>query len=59
VGDALLAAAFMSYMGPFVSEYRVDALKQWTKKVKELEVPLTRDFEFSDFLSDAAEVREW
>lgn len=58
-GDALLAAAFMAYMGPFTSEYREETLKAWIKKVKELEVPSQRNFDFSEFLAGAAEVREW
>jgi dynein heavy chain len=58
-GDALLAAAFLSYMGPFVSEYREETLKQWLKKVKEFDIPCQRFFDFSDFLSNGAEVRDW
>lgn len=58
-GDAILAAAFMAYMAPFTSEYREATLKTWIKKVKELEIPSTRNFDFCDFLADPSEVREW
>ena len=34
VGDCLLAAAFLSYMGPFLSHYRDDLVSNiWMKKV--------------------------
>lgn len=59
VGDAIMAAAFLSYMGPFVSEYRNETLKMWQKKIKELEIPCTRNFDFSEFLSNPSEVRDW
>ncbi len=37
VGDCLLAAAFLSYMGPFLSEYREEVLeKVWLPQVSEL-----------------------
>lgn len=34
VGDCLLAAAFLSYMGPFLTNYRDEIVNQiWMKKV--------------------------
>lgn len=35
VGDCLLAAAFLSYMGPFLTNYRDEIVNQiWMKKVR-------------------------
>lgn len=34
VGDCLLAASFLSYMGPFLSEYRDELLAIWTAQVE-------------------------
>lgn len=34
VGDCLLAASFLSYMGPFLSSYRDELLIYWMKEVR-------------------------
>lgn len=34
VGDCLLAASFLSYMGPFLSNYRDELLAIWMKQVR-------------------------
>ena len=60
VGDCLLASAFLSYMGPFLSNYREDMISSiWIKQVRDLDIPCTPDFSFATFLSDPAIIREW
>lgn len=34
IGDSILAAAFMSYCGPFPSEYRDDLISNWVNMVQ-------------------------
>lgn len=36
-GDCLLATAFLSYVGPFVSQYREQLLHLWKKSIEEEE----------------------
>ena len=60
VGDCLLAAAFLSYCGPFDSEYRALLVQgTWIKSVKTLNIPCAADFDFCNFLANAEDVRDW
>jgi dynein heavy chain len=58
-GDCLLAAAFLSYCGPFTGDYRGQLKNMWTKKVKQLAVPCSTEFNFVIFMASAVEVRDW
>ncbi|XP_047429543.1 dynein axonemal heavy chain 2 [Mugil cephalus] len=59
VGDCLLATSFLSYMGPFPSNYRDELLPIWMKEVRGLEIPFTPGFSFAVFLSKPTVVRDW
>ena len=58
-GDALMAAAFLSYAGPFETSYRVNLMSIWTKSVKNQKLPCNENFNFVTFLSRATDVRDW
>ncbi|KAF7269690.1 hypothetical protein GWI33_017275 [Rhynchophorus ferrugineus] len=58
-GDCLVATAFVSYMGPFVSSYREKMVAMWEKEVVALEIPTSLDFNLINFLSDPTTIREW
>jgi len=60
VGDCLLAAAFLSYCGPFDADYRHTLLKDnWAKAVRSLSIPCSEDFDFCNFLANPEDVRDW
>ena len=60
VGDCLLAAAFLSYCGPFDSDYRHKLLKEsWLKGVRTLNIPCSSGFDFCNFLANNEDVRDW
>lgn len=60
VGDCLIAAAFLSYAGPFLSSYRDELVeKTWLAEIKKLHVPCNPDFSFSGFMAKPTHVREW
>ena len=40
-GDMLLAAAFVSYAGPFMSKYRTKLISQWVAWLQEKKAPMT------------------
>eukprot|EP00967_Tisochrysis_lutea_P084956 scaffold118944_cov18-Tisochrysis_lutea.AAC.2 len=41
-GDMLLAAAFVSYAGPFTSRFRAGLIEDWIKFLKERQMPMTQ-----------------
>ena len=60
VGDCLVASAFLSYTGPFLSNYRDELVqKTWLAKVRELHVSCNPEFSFANFLGKPTIVREW
>lgn len=58
-GDCLLATAFLSYLGPYVTNYREELFKLWKSKITELEIPFSAAFTVITFLTDATTIREW
>jgi len=51
IGDCLLAAAFLSYAGPFPSEYRDKLTNEVLKEnIKKSKIPYNANYSFSDFL---------
>ncbi|XP_026545017.1 dynein heavy chain 2, axonemal, partial [Notechis scutatus] len=60
VGDCLLASAFVSYMGPFLSNYRDEMVSHiWMKQIRQLHVPCSPMFTCDSFLSNPTMVRTW
>lgn len=43
-GDCILAAAFMSYCGPFPSDYRNALNQEWLQKIKSEKVLFSKNF---------------
>ncbi|KAK1890151.1 Dynein heavy chain 2 axonemal, partial [Dissostichus eleginoides] len=59
VGDCLLAASYLSYMGPFLSNYREELLAIWMQGILDLAIPCSPGFSFAVFLSRPTAVRDW
>ena len=59
VGDAFVAAAFLSYAGVFETTYRAELTKGWMKEVKARSIPISEKFSFSTFLARPVDVRAW
>ena len=58
-GDALVAAAFLSYAGPFETSYRTGLTRQWITSVNNQKLPITENFDFTKFLAKPTDVRDW
>eukprot|EP00761_Pharyngomonas_kirbyi_P008673 gb/GECH01008685.1/.p1 GENE.gb/GECH01008685.1/~~gb/GECH01008685.1/.p1 ORF type:complete len:4033 (+),score=845.30 gb/GECH01008685.1/:1-12099(+) len=58
-GNAFLSASIVSYLGPFSSNYREQALEYWKEKIEEMSIPFSQDFSLDTTLSEPVEIREW
>lgn len=54
-----MATAFISYLGPFVSQYREGLTELWHDEIHEKEIPFSDHFDIANFLSDPTTIREW
>jgi len=46
VGNILLSAAFVSYLGPFTAEYRQELSDLWKNKcINEMQIPTSANFD--------------
>lgn len=60
IGDSLMSAAFMSYAGPFPSEYRRIFVKDaLLSMVKALKIAHSKDYNFADFLVKPIDFLNW
>eukprot|EP01012_Entosiphon_sulcatum_P032728 TRINITY_DN4157_c0_g3_i1.p1 TRINITY_DN4157_c0_g3~~TRINITY_DN4157_c0_g3_i1.p1 ORF type:complete len:4135 (-),score=940.22 TRINITY_DN4157_c0_g3_i1:62-12466(-) len=58
VGNMILAAGAVAYLGPFTAAYRAKLLQSWAKKCKELRIPVDLSFKLSS-LTNPVSVRAW
>ena len=50
VGNVLLSSSFMSYLGPFPSEYRDELMKEIVfPMINELYIPFANNWDFTSF----------
>lgn len=59
VGNILLGAGYISYVGPFTSGYRNSLLKKWMKFASSKRLPFAQDFAVDRVLGDPVVIREW
>ncbi|KAJ4456876.1 putative Dynein heavy chain 17; axonemal [Paratrimastix pyriformis] len=59
VGDVLLCAAFLSYIGPFTKSYRQKLTRGWTDFIKKAKVPMTEDLDPLTLLTYDAQKAQW
>jgi len=59
VGNILLAAGYISYVGPFTAKYRATLLKRWMSFARSKRLPFSDDFAITRILGDPVLIREW
>lgn len=57
LGDCLISAAFLSYVGAFSWDFRNEMVYQvWVKDVQERGIPLSQPFKLESLLTDEVEI---
>jgi dynein heavy chain len=59
IGNIIIAAAFISYLGPFTLKYRTTLQESWIRFLKKQGVPVASDFSLERILADPVQIREW
>ena len=59
VGDVLIAAGQIAYLGAFTKKYRGQALAKWTKLCKTSAIPCSPEPKMEETLGDAVVIRQW
>ncbi|XP_055958183.1 dynein axonemal heavy chain 3 [Patella vulgata] len=59
VGDVLLSASVVAYLGPFILDYRQTAIKEWYSMCKDKGIPVSEIFSLNRTLGDPVQIRDW
>jgi len=59
VGDIVIAAGVIAYLGVFSLEYRLEAIAGWGKLLKSFDILATADFSMKDVLGDGPKIQQW
>ena len=57
VGNTLVSAGMVAYVGPFTSAYRQDLASDWLRRCHDKAIPISDDYEFVPSLVDANQVK--
>lgn len=60
LGDCLISAAFLSYVGAFSAEFRQRMIyDDWVCWVQDKEIPISESFKLSHLLTNEVEITKW
>ncbi|BFZ12081.1 hypothetical protein BsWGS_15120 [Bradybaena similaris] len=59
VGDTLVAAAAVAYVGAFTAHYRNELVNSWVSMCQHMHVPISKDFDLINNIVDANQVMKW
>lgn len=59
LGDVLLAAGSMSYLGPFQVQYRRAAQERWKEGLTNMGIPNSSDFTVEKMIGEPVVIRQW
>ena len=58
-GNVFLAAATLSYLGPFTGRYRERLIRQWIRSCRTRGIKIVQDYSLVGTLGDQIKIRDW
>jgi dynein heavy chain, axonemal len=59
IGDALVSASSIAYLGAFTSDFRADLVASWTKELRRLDLPHSDGCNVRTTLLDPVQLQQW
>ncbi|XP_052759353.1 dynein axonemal heavy chain 3 [Galleria mellonella] len=59
IGDVLLSAGFIAYLGPYTVNYRREIIQMWNTRTRELNIPCSDSFSLITTLGEPVVIRAW
>lgn len=59
IGDVLIAAASVAYLGAFTSSYRAELVELWLSECKDYKIPSSESYSLIEVLADPYDIRMW
>lgn len=59
VGDILISAGVVAYLGPFTMQFRQAQIEKWVKAVTKYNIVCSRDFQMTAILGEPVVIRQW
>ncbi|KAF9412146.1 hypothetical protein HW555_009276, partial [Spodoptera exigua] len=59
IGDVLLSAGCIAYLGPFTVNYRTEVIQMWNRRARILRIPCSETFSLIATLGEPVVIRVW
>ncbi|KAK7198632.1 dynein heavy chain [Novymonas esmeraldas] len=59
VGDVVISAGVVAYMGPFLHHYRQQMIQRWRAMCAARQLRVSDDYTFAKFCGNAIQIQEW
>ena len=59
LGDVLIYAACVAYLGQFVMDHRQEVVVEWHRMCQEKDIPVSAKFNLTDTLGEPVKIRDW
>lgn len=59
LGDVLIAAGVVAYLGPFTMQFRATQIENWVTTLSSFGIICSKDFQLTAILGEPVVIRQW